>query len=144
MAIDYVRVKKMIHTGFSQGEKFMARIFRNSDVSMEELCTEITQSTTVSYPDVLACLKALEINVSRHILAGRAVKFSLLGSFIPALKAKAMDTLEEVDASTIIKARCRFYPSPSFMSDLSKTSFNLRDIEVKGYQPINNEETPAP
>ena len=135
MAIEYVRVKKTIHTGFNPGEKYLARIFRSGDVSMDELCTEITQSTTVSYPDVLACLKALEINVSRHILAGRAVKFNLLGSFIPGLKAKAMETLEEVDASTIVKAKCRFYPSPSFMNDLAKTSFNLRDLEVKGYQP---------
>ena len=140
MAINYVRVKRFIHTGFSPGEKYLAQIFRNSDVTMDELCKEISQSTTVSYPDVLACLKALEINVSRHILAGRAVKFNLLGSFIPGIKAKAMDTLEEVDATTIKRAKCRFYPSPTFMSDLSKTTFVLKDLEVKGYQP----ETPTP
>src|SRR5690554_640867 len=142
MAIEYVRVKKTIHTGFNPGDKYLARIFRSGDVSMDELCTEITQSTTVSHPDALACLKALEINISRHILAGRAVKFNLLGSFIPGIQAKAMDTLEEVDASTISKARCKFFPSPAFMKDLAKTSFVLRDIEVKGYQPVTTTTTP--
>lgn len=137
MAISYVRVKKNIVTGYNPGEKFFAKIFRNGDVSMNDLCIEISQSTTVGYPDVLACLKALEINVSRHILNGQAVKFNLLGSFIPSIKAKAMETLEEVDITTIQKAKCRFYPSPIFMQDLSKSSFILRDIEVKGYQPIN-------
>lgn len=137
MAIDYVRVMRDIRTGFSPGDKYLAQIFRGSDVSMDELCTEVSQATTVSYPDVLACLKALEITISRHILGGRAVKFNILGSFIPGIKAKAMDELEEVNASSIVRAKCRFYPSPSFMRDLSKTSFNLKNIEVAGYQPIN-------
>jgi len=135
MAISYVRVKKNITTGLVPGDKYLARLFRDSDVSLNDLCVEISQSTTVGYPDVLACLKALEIHISRHILNGQAVKFNLLGSFIPSIKAKAMNTLEEVDNSTIKKARCRFYPSPAFMYDLAKTSFQLRDIEVKGYQP---------
>lgn len=135
MAINYVRVKRDIRTGFSPGDKYLAQIFRSSDVSMDELCTEISQATTVGYPDVLACLKALEINISRHILAGRAVKFSLLGSFIPGIKAKAMDELEEVTSSTIVRAKCRFYPSPTFMRDLAKTSFVLKDLDIKGLQP---------
>lgn len=140
MAISYVRVKRKITTGSNPGDKYLASIFRESDVSLNDLCVEISQSTTVSYPDVLACLKALEINISRHILNGRAVKFPLLGSFIPSIKATAKDTLEEVDVSSIKKARCRFYPSPAFMYDLSKTSFNLRDLEVKGYQSVSSTE----
>ena len=132
--IKYVRVKKLIQTGANPGQKYLARIFRGNDVSMDQLCQEITESTTVSYPDVLACLKALEISISRHVLNGSAVKLGYLGSFIPAIKATAMDDLDMVDASTIKMARCRFYASPEFKRSLAKTSFSEANLEIKGLQ----------
>lgn len=137
MAINYVRVQRKITVGATPGMKFLARCFRGQDVSMDMIAKEISNSTTVSYPDVLACLKALEISVSAHVLAGSAVKFNYLGHFIPTIKATACDTLDEVDISTIQKAKCRFYPSTAFMADLSKISFQLVDLEVKGYQGSN-------
>ncbi len=65
--IRYIKVTKKIVTGQNQGMKFLARLFRGNDVSIDQLCQEIVESTTLSYPDVLACLKALEINISRHL-----------------------------------------------------------------------------
>lgn len=134
MAIYYVRVRRRISVGSNPGMKYLARCFRSHDVSMDTIAKEISNSTTVSYPDVLACLKALEIAVSAHVLNGSAVKFNYLGHFIPSIQAKACDNLAQVDVSTIKRARCRFYPSPAFMKDLTKTQFVLKDLEVKGYQ----------
>jgi predicted histone-like DNA-binding protein len=134
MAINYVRVRRRIAVGQTPGVKFLARCFRSHDVTMDTIAKEISNATTVSYPDVLACLKALEIAVSAHVLNGSAVKFNYLGHFIPSIQAKACDTLEEVDISTIKRAKCRFYPSVAFMKDLAKTQFVLKDLEVKGYQ----------
>ena len=132
--IKYVKVKRLIQVGANPGQKYLARIFRSNDVTMDQLCEEISESTTVSYPDVLACLKALEITVSRHVMNGEAVKFAYLGYFIPAIKAKAMDELNMVDASTIKAFRCRFYPSPEFKRSLSKTGFAEANLEIKGLQ----------
>jgi predicted histone-like DNA-binding protein len=134
MAINYVRVKRRIAVGATPGVKFLARIFRGQDVTMDAIAKEISNSTTVAYPDVLACLKALEISISTHVLAGSAVKFYYLGHFIPGIKAKACNTLEEVDNESIKKAKCRFFPSTAFMEDLSKSTFQLVDLEVTGYQ----------
>jgi len=130
----YVKVKRLIQVGANPGLKYLARLFRSNDVTMDQLCEEISESTTVSYPDVLACLKALEITVSRHVMNGEAVKFAYLGSFIPAIKAKAQDELDMVDASTIKAFRCRFYPSPEFKRSLSKTGFAEANLEIKGLQ----------
>lgn len=132
--IKYVKVQRNIQVGADPGIKFLARLFRSNDVSINQLCDEISESTTVSYPDVLACLKALEITVSRHILNGSAVKLGYLGSFIPSIKVKVQDTLAMVDASTIQSARCRFYPSPIFKNQLAKTSFSEANLEIKGLQ----------
>ena len=132
--LKYVKIQRNIQVGADPGIKFMARLFRGNDVTMDELCQVISESTTVSYPDVLACLKALEINVSRFIQNGSAVKLGYLGSFIPSIKVKVQDTLDMVDASTIQSARCRFYPSPIFKNQLAKTSFSEANLEIKGLQ----------
>ena len=132
--IKYVKVQRNIQVGADPGIKFMARLFRSNDVSMDQLCQEISESTTISYPDTLACLKALEIHVSKHIQNGSAVKFNYLGSFIPSIKVKVQETLTDVDASTIKSARCRFYPTPEFKRSLAKTGFAEANLEIKGLQ----------
>lgn len=132
--LKYVKVQRNIQVGADPGIKFMARLFRSNDVSMDQLCEEISQSTTVSYPDVLACLKSLEINISKHIQNGSAVKFNYLGSFIPSIRVKVQETLAEVDATTIKAVRCRFYPTPVFKAQLTKASFSEANLEIKGLQ----------
>src|SRR5574344_1599549 len=120
MAIKFVKVKRNITVGSNPGEKYLARLFRGTDVSIDQIANEISEVTTVSYPDVVACLKALETQILKYILAGQAVKLSLLGSFIPFISAKAMNTAEEVTADTIKRAGCRFFPSVNFKQAMKK------------------------
>ena len=132
--IRYVRVERKINTGQNPGTKFLARLFRSNDVSIDQICGEIAESTTLSYPDVLACLKAFEINIAKHVQNGSAVKFNILGAFLPKIKAIAMATPEEVDASTIKSVSCRFYPSVDFKRNLAKANFVEADLNIKGIQ----------
>lgn len=132
--IKFVKVQRNLQVGSNPGIFFLARLFRSNDVSMDQLCQEITESTTINYADVLATLKSLEVNISRHITNGSAVKLGYLGSFIPSLKVKAQATLTDVDASTIKSARCRFNASPEFKRSLAKTSFSEANLEIKGLQ----------
>ena len=142
--IRYVRVFKKVNVGAAPGMKYLARLFRGNDVTIDQLCQEITESTTLSYPDVLACLKAFEINIAKHVQNGSAVKFNILGSFIPKIKATAKETLEEVDASTIKNFSCRFYPSVDFKRNLAKANFVEADLNIKGIQFKDEEEVVAP
>jgi predicted histone-like DNA-binding protein len=132
--INYVKVKREIHIGANPGTKYLARLWRNEDVSLDTIAKEISDATTVSYPDVLAALKAFEISVSKYILNGSAVKFGVLGSFIPCFHAKCQATADLVTADTIKRVGCRFYPSTHFMKDLAKAQFELKDLTVKGLQ----------
>ncbi|MDR0789656.1 MAG: hypothetical protein LBO06_02535 [Bacteroidales bacterium] len=134
MSIKFVKVQRNIHTGANPGTRYLARIFRVSNITTEKLAVEISEATTVSAPDVLAALKALEIIVSRHILNGEAVKLDILGMFAPGIKATAKTTLAQVDASTIKRAYCRFYPSPDFMKQLAKASFEEANLDITGLQ----------
>ena len=137
MAIKFVKVKRNITVGSNPGEKYLARLFRGTDVSIDQIANEISEATTVSYPDVLACLKAMETHILKYILAGQAVKLSLLGSFIPFISAKAMNTAEEVTADTIKRAGCRFFPSVNFKQAMKKCKFLQTDMNIAGLQQQN-------
>ncbi len=132
MAIKFVKTKRHILFGNNPGEKYVARLHRSSDVSMDQLCDEISHSTTVSYPDVLAVLKAMEIHVSAHVLRGSAVKFGMLGAFIPSIRATAMESAEDANADSIRRLSCRFYPSVHFKYNLSKAKFEEANLNIKG------------
>jgi predicted histone-like DNA-binding protein len=132
MAVEYVKVKRTVSVGNEPGEKYLARIYRGSDVELEQIANDISEATTISYPDVLACLKAMEIHISKYILSGQSVKFGILGSFIPTIHAKAQATPDFVTANTIKRFTCRFLPSVSFKTKFAKCSFREANLEVKG------------
>ena len=84
--VNYVKVKRDIHVGQNPGERYVARLVRNQDIDLDSIAESISNSTTISYADVIATLKALEIEISKAILNGSAVKLNYLGSFIPQMK----------------------------------------------------------
>lgn len=130
--IKYVKVKRSIHVGQNPGERYVARLFRNLDLTLDDIAVTISNSTTISYADVLATLKALEIEISKAVLNGSAVKLGYLGSFVPTIKAKSQLDVDSVDATTITRFSCRFMPSVSFKRTLAKVKYQEADLEVKG------------
>ncbi|MBO5844894.1 MAG: HU family DNA-binding protein [Bacteroidales bacterium] len=130
--IKYVKVKRDIHVGQNPGERYVARLFRNLDLTLDDIAATISNSTTISYADVLATLKALEIEISKAVLNGSAVKLGYLGSFVPTIRAKSQLDADKVDAATITRFTCRFMPSVSFKHTLSKVKYQEADLEVKG------------
>lgn len=130
--IKYVKVKRDIHVGQNPGERYVARLFRNLDLTLDDIAATISNSTTISYADVLATLKALEIEISKAVLNGSAVKLGYLGSFVPTIRAKSQLDADKVDATTITRFTCRFMPSVTFKHTLSKVKYQEADLEVKG------------
>ncbi|MEE1302276.1 MAG: HU family DNA-binding protein [Bacteroidales bacterium] len=130
--IKYVKVKRDIHVGQNPGERYVARLFRNLDLTLDDIAATISNSTTISYADVLATLKALEIEISKAVLNGSAVKLGYLGSFVPTIRAKSQLDADKVDATTITRFTCRFMPSVRFKHTLSKVKYQEADLEVKG------------
>jgi predicted histone-like DNA-binding protein len=132
MAIEYVKVKRNILLGNNPGERYVARLFRGQDMDLDMVAESISNSTTISYADVLATLKALETEISKAVLNGSAVKLGFLGSFIPSIKAMSQEEAEKVDANTITRFSCRFYPSTKFKHTLKTVKFQEANFEIKG------------
>lgn len=130
--VNYVKVKRDIHVGQNPGERYVARLVRNQDIDLDSIAESISNSTTISYADVIATLKALEIEISKAILNGSAVKLNYLGSFIPQLNAKSQLDIDTCDASSITRYSCRFYPSTKFKHNLKQAKFGEKNMEIKG------------
>ncbi|MBP1631338.1 MAG: domain fused to wHTH, Ig, or Glycine-rich motif [Bacteroidetes bacterium] len=143
MAIGYVRVKRMIHTGYSPGEKYLAIIQRGGIIDFNQIASEIALVSSLGDGDVMNVLKTLEQVMVKYITNGLTVRLGLLGAFVPSIKATACDTLEEVTGATITKIRCRFNPSVWFKLRLKESKTELKSLEVKGYQ-IDVPVVPAP
>lgn len=132
MAINYVKVKKNVTVGTNPGEKFLARIWRNNDISLDTIAEEISNASTMNYADVIGCLKALEQHISKYIMNGNAVRLGMLGSFVPAITSKAQESADLVDSTTIRRAKVLFKPSVKFKNLLEKASFAEKDLTVNG------------
>lgn len=132
MAVSFVKVKRNVTLGSNPGEKFVVRLYRGTDVQLEQIAEDIANQTTISFADTIAVLKSLEVNISKYVVSGQAVKLGYLGSFIPQISAKAMETAEEADVSSIHRFSCRFLPSVEFKRTLKKVKFKQSDFEVKG------------
>ncbi|MDR1725610.1 MAG: HU family DNA-binding protein [Bacteroidales bacterium] len=143
MAIGYVKIQRKINVGGNPGIKFLARVFRKNTVNLDTIAREISGATSLSYADVLASLKAFEIHVSRHVLNGEGVKLELLGSFNPAIKATAQDSLTDVTVDTIKRAKVRFVPSPYWKNSLDKSLFEEVKLKVDGLQLPSGTLTPV-
>ncbi len=130
--VNYVKVKRDIHVGQNPGERYVARLVRNQDIDLDSIAESISNSTTISYADVIATLKALEIEISKAILNGSAVKLNYLGSFIPQMNAKSQLDIDTCDASSITRYSCRFFPSTKFKHNLKQAKFGEKNMEIKG------------
>ncbi|MGP1514468.1 MAG: hypothetical protein ACTTJH_00725 [Bacteroidales bacterium] len=95
--IQFVKAKRVIKIDGVKEDRYVAKIFRSADTSLDSIAKEISHATSVSYPDVLAALKAFEIRVSNAVMKGSAVKFGTLGAFIPAIRSKAVKKADDVE-----------------------------------------------
>ncbi len=128
----YTRIKKKISTGSNPGLKHIAVISRNGSMSEEQLIQRIAGASSLAENDVLSALRALQIVITDATMNGITVKLNQLGTFTPYLKARAMESAEEVDASSIKGIRVNFRPNVRFKDKLKSAYFEYRNPAPKG------------
>ena len=129
----YIKSKRTIRINGAPEDRYIAKVYRADDIDLETIANEISHATSISYPDLLAAIKALEIHISKHVINGSAVKFGMLGAFIPTIRSKAVRTVDEVDTSVVKRITCRFYPSKAFRESLKSTNLESKDLSKIKY-----------
>ena len=125
-------IKRKISVGASSGEKHLAVISRNGIMSQEQLIERIAGASSLAENDVLSALRALQVVITEETMNGTTVQLDQLGNFTPYLKAKAMATAEEVDASTIKGIKVNFKPNVRFKNKLKSAYYEYRNPMPKG------------
>ena len=132
--LHYTIVKRMISVGDTPGEKYLAVMSRNGIMSQEQLIERIAAASSLAENDVLSAIRALQMEIVNATMNGITIKLDQMGSFTPYLKANAMNSIAEVDASTIRRVKVNFNPNARFKSKLKSTGYQYRNPAPKGLQ----------
>jgi predicted histone-like DNA-binding protein len=137
MAISFIIQKKRITVGATPGIKFIARIFRERSISQLKIAKEIASSSSLSVGDVLSVIRSLQEKMAEHLSEGQGIDLELLGIFKPAIRATAMNTMEEVKSSTVGKICIDFLPTKELKEIIANAGVLYIDTNITGVQYRN-------
>lgn len=143
MAIKYVPVKRMIHVGYNPGEKYVAKIAQDNLIDIWKVADMISETSALSKGDILSVLIQYETILEWSFFEGNAIQLGRMGKLIPGFHATAVDTIEEVNATTIKRIFVRFSPTKRFSKRLKEAKVAPMQLNFKGLQ-LPTEPTPEP
>ena len=142
MALKFIKQKRKITTGFSPGEKFVAKILQDDVIDTRKLSEIIAETSSLSRGDILSVLAQLETVIGWALQEGNAVQLGDLGRFVLGIKATVMNTPEEVDAGTVKRVYVRFVPSVYFIKKIKELKVKIQKLDFKGLVIKGQEENP--
>ncbi|MBP1629949.1 MAG: domain fused to wHTH, Ig, or Glycine-rich motif [Bacteroidetes bacterium] len=125
----FKKTKKDIHVGYNPGEKYLAQLVKYETISFKTMAQMIEKSSTVSRGDIMNVMDSMMAQTLFMLKAGHPVKYDGFGTFHIKTKVKAMNTPEEVTASTIESIAISFLPDKEARDDMKTVSISIDDIE---------------
>lgn len=103
----------------TQDFKFYGTVVLGEPVGLRAIVKEIEEKCTLTQPDILAVLSALESAIAAKLRNGQSVRFGTLGSFRPTITSKGADSAPTWAVNMIKRVRAVFTPSAQLKRDLS-------------------------
>src|SRR5690606_16699457 len=104
-------------------KKFYARPVATGEVTLEDLASDISYSSSINESDVVAVLHSLIREIPRNIAQGYIVRLGGLGSFRLGSNSMGSDTAEEVTGANIQRKRLIFQSSVRIRKAISDLTF---------------------
>ena len=125
MSVKYKLIqRKDMSTDAGPGSKlYYAQAVSAGEMTLDELCEDIAESSTVTSADVKAVLDRLGWILSKNLKAGRIVQVGELGNFRMTLGSSGVSTIEEFNSSLIRKPKVAFYPGKRLQETRSVATF---------------------
>lgn len=103
----------------TQDFKFYGTVVLGEPVGIRAIVKEIEEKCTLTQPDILAVLSALESAIAAKLRNGQAVRFGTLGSFRPTISSAGAGSAATWAVNMIKRVRAVFTPSAQLKRDLS-------------------------
>ena len=127
--MDMQVVKTKMGVGPKKGQiQYTLKRVSYADVTSEALLDEIKSASTFSPADAKSMLGNFVDVVKEDLLEGRIVDLGVLGSLMPKISVKSVDTKKECDLSTIKSVGIQYTPATELTSDAKKISMQVIDI----------------
>lgn len=145
MPMKFVRVLRKITVGALPGMKFLLRQKKNKVITTKQIAERIAETSAWSKGDVFGLLMQYETVIEWELMEGNPVQLGEIGVISPEFSAKAVDTLEEANASTITRKFIRLRPKREFAKKMKNIPVEYDNNEdIKGLQLGNPEEPTNP
>lgn len=130
MSIKYKLVQRK---DFSEGASEDAKLWyaqgeSSGTMTLDELCEDIAESSTLTSADVKAALDRLTWVLNKNLRAGRIVQLGELGNFRMTIGSSGTVNKEDFDSSLIKKPKVTFYPGKKIQEARTETSFERIDV----------------
>jgi predicted histone-like DNA-binding protein len=134
MALKYVIVERRITVGSTPGLKFLAKIVQDDTLDVWNIADKIAETSALSKGDIVSVLLQHETVLECAFFESNPIQLGRMSRLVPGFTAKAMNTKEEVDASTIKRIYVRFAPSRKFSRKLKEAKVVPQQLDIKGLQ----------
>ena len=103
----------------TQDFKYYGTVVLGEPVGLRAIVKEIEEKCTLTQPDILAVLSALESAIAAKLRNGQSVRFGTLGSFRPTISSVGAESAATWHVDMIKRVRCVFTPSGQMKQNLS-------------------------
>ncbi len=130
MSIPIIRkYQKVTRNGVSE-EKYIAKVYLQNVVSLEDLAELVNESSTISKGDFIAAMTECAHQVGILLGEGHPVDLGDLGRLYPAIDAKSCDTVEEVTPKSVKNIDILFRANKNLKEKIRKKGTHLHTNEV--------------
>lgn len=123
-AITYSVVARPQQPGMPESEvNYHAQAQARAETTLEEMATQIEERCTVTYPDAVAVLTALEDRVIEALRNGEIVQLGKLGNLQVSMGSTPCDKKEDFNESMLRRPRIVFRPGKALRDTAKKARF---------------------
>jgi len=127
MAVKIKAVQRVNPQDVAAPQKFYAKAVGNGKTNLKRLAKMISMQCTVNRADCLAVLASLEDNIIMELQDGKIVQIGDLGTFQLGVKSTGSTTSDEVNSSSVMKARLNFRPGEELKKMMNNLSYRKND-----------------
>lgn len=139
MTMLLVRVWRKIVVGAVPGMKYLVRPKKKKAIGFEELAKRMQAHSSLTKADAYAAMLQMQDEAIAELMEGNPVSLGKLGTLTPMFRAKAVNTLEEANESTITRKYLRYTPSAEVRKLIQDIPVELdKTDQIKGLQPSSN------